>query len=220
VSKVTIICDFDGTITTMDVGSEILRRFGDNEARQKIYDQYQRGELSLYQLQKRLWPTVRVTKQQLFDHLDNWVELRDGFEAFTLFCKTKKLPIQIVSGGFDLYIDFIKAKFGIDLPHISNSARLVQDTVEVDFPHYNQISPHFSICKGTFIRNLREKSSDKLYIIGIGDGWSDRSFAKDVDLLFACDDLEKYCQQHKIAHSPFTDFNDILKQLQNQFGES
>ena len=111
---------------------------------------------------------------------------------------------------FDIYIEYLKAKFAIDVQHTANQAKLVGGGVEVAFPHYDPASAHFSVCKGSYIRKLRQQSSDALFVIGIGDGWSDRSLVHDVDLLFACNNLVHYCNDNAIDYQQFNTFNDIV----------
>jgi hypothetical protein len=54
-------------------------------------------------------------------------------------------------------------------------------------------------------------------IVFIGDGVSDLAAAREADVLFARRGLrlEEYCQEHKIAYTPFDTFTDIKREIEN-----
>jgi 2-hydroxy-3-keto-5-methylthiopentenyl-1-phosphate phosphatase len=217
--KIAIVCDFDGTLTTRDIGAGLARRFADPKLREPLSQKLSRQEISLHELQSRVWPGVKITPVELNEFLISQVELRRGVVEFLEFCKKQRLPFYLVSGGFDFYI-LPTLKLQQLHPYISesntcaNQGALSKNGLRVQFPHRHPSCNYCSNCKGHFIRELRKQPEfSTTKIIGIGDGISDRCMAREVDQLFACRDLQRFCDKNNLAYTAFEDFHTIQQTI-------
>lgn len=210
-SPPVLICDFDGTLTTLDVGDELCEHFADPEWRE-IDAQWLRGEISLPEAQKRMWSLVRATPEELVGRALEVGELRPGAEALFEAAAKGRIELVIASGGFDLYID---ALLGERRTHVSAKYhnRLV--------PRQGGFEPVFAeglgcarcaVCKRRVVE-ARGGSGRRLAFCG--DGSSDRCAAGVAPELFAVTGgmLERHCAAEGIAHTAFEDFDQVLAQL-------
>src|SRR5262245_62134838 len=75
-----LVLDFDGTLTTTDVGDDLCDRFAPPGWRD-VDQQWVRGELSLPEAQRRMWGMARATRAQALDGARAVGRLRPGLDA-------------------------------------------------------------------------------------------------------------------------------------------
>jgi 2,3-diketo-5-methylthio-1-phosphopentane phosphatase len=210
-AKLHIFCDFDGTISTVDIGDALFDRFSNREP--------WLGELMARRLHIReYWIRVAAALYQplTLDALDAFlreVPIDPGFDDLLAVRREHRLPFTIVSDGLDLYIERYLTLHGIEpLPIFCNRATLTPDgALEIGYPlAWEGCDCFCATCK----RNVVLTEADPAAIIVyIGDGVSDFCPAEHADIVFAKKSLAAYCNEHRIPHHPFATLADVARQL-------
>jgi 2,3-diketo-5-methylthio-1-phosphopentane phosphatase len=200
--------DFDGTITREDIGDAFFLRFG-GEACTNHVREYRAGRISARECFSREAAEIRALPLQEADAFARSRALTPGFTEFVRFCREKALEFHVVSDGLDFYIERILASHGIEgVSFYSN--RLQLDPPAVIFPHSAEGCDRCACCK----RNVMLGLAGELDIIAyIGEGYSDRCAAQYADIVFAKDDLQRFCQKENISYYPYTDFYDVISRF-------
>jgi len=206
--KVKIFCDFDGTITTKDVGENMFLEFGDSEKAYSIFKSWVRKEIDSAQEWMALLDLVKDLKEDDFNKFLSTIEIRYGFAEFVQFCSENDLEITILSDGMDFYIKKILADNGFaHLKFYANSLVFDENGLKVAFPFTDEECKECANCKRN---HIIENSSDEDITIYIGDGYSDTCPVQFVDYVFAKKTLLKFCEKERISFYPFKNFKDII----------
>lgn len=219
-----VFSDFDGTIISKNLGTLLFEHLGVD-----CRDHFEKlisKEISIYQYWQILCSEIDIDKfansnqivpNSLFEEIEKFAvnfEVDPYFVELASFCKSNDIPLFVVSDGFQEYIRPILKQSNLSyLPMVSN--RLIVNTnISPSFPGANDNCNCFSAnCKRNFVLN---QSADDDLIVYIGDGISDQCVSEFADLVFAKNNLARYCNDHKIPHHPFKSFFDvktILKKL-------
>ncbi len=225
-ARAAVICDFDGTATTLDIGDEICRRFADPSW--EDWDRrLQAGELTLPEAQERMWPLVRAARAEVLAYVRAIARLRPGFERFVREVSARRgARFVIASGGLAFYIEEVLGPLraaGLDIEVLANEGRFVEadgargdsggGRIEISFPHRARLGCTAgygcAVCKGRVVDELRAASLRTTFI---GDGRSDRCAAGRADALFAVEgsSLARWCAERAIPHRTFTSFDEVL----------
>ena len=202
-----IFIDFDGTITTTDVGENIFLKFGNEERVKRIIEDLLSEKISSKECWLSLCESVyQINKNELDSFIDD-IKIDPGFKEFIGFCKKNEIAHFILSDGFDYYIKRILEKEGLsDIKYYSNKLQIINNKLIPSFPHHDIDFPGSANCKRNRIIN---NSGDEDYTVFIGDGNSDKYTVHYCDFIFAKNDLLKYCEKERISYYPFENFNDI-----------
>jgi 2-hydroxy-3-keto-5-methylthiopentenyl-1-phosphate phosphatase len=210
--RLHIFCDFDGTISTVDIGSNLFDRFGtrseEDEAR------LMSGELTIREYWTKLASGLRApfTHAMLDEYLRE-IPIDPGFGELVELCREEEIPLTIASDGMDLYIRRYLALHGA--PQVDlwcNSAELDDEgRMTIGFPHASEGCTCFTAaCKRNVVL-LRADPEER--IVYIGDGISDYCPAEHADIIFAKEQLAAYCNAHRLPHYPFKTLSDVARQL-------
>lgn len=210
--KVKIFCDFDGTITTKDVGEHMFLEFGNSEKAYEIFQRWLNKEIDSAQEWRELFALVNNLTEEKFNKFLDTIEIAYGFKEFVAFCKEKELELIIVSDGMDYYINRILGKnnFGY-LKFFSNTLNFTDNGPEVTFPYPDEECKDCGNCKRN---HIIENSSDEDVTIYIGDGYSDTCPVQYVDYIFAKKTLLKFCEKERISYYPYKNFKDIINRIE------
>ena len=204
-----VFVDFDGTITRIDVGNSFFRKFGDERASLKAVAKWKAGELSGSDLLIEEAKHVSVSREGAIAFCST-CELDPGFKAFFSFCKEQGIELKILSDGLDFYISEILEQNDLSvIPYYSNKAKFNSHSLEVELPYASECHKCAN-CKGYQI--LTQTGPDDL-IVYVGNGFSDRCAVQYADIVFAKDELLKYCEENNITYFPFSDFNEVLSRF-------
>ena len=206
-----IFMDFDGTITELDVGDAIYKKFGNEKKVNNIISDLLQDKISSRDCWIKLCEEVPyMDKNELNDFIDS-ISIDTSFVKFKEYCESEKFEIYVLSDGFDYYIDRILAKSEITaLKVFSNHLEIVNNKMVPSFPYYDESSISSANCKRNHIIN---HSSDDEFTVFIGDGNSDKDTVEYCDYIFAKADLLRYCEMERITFFPFKTFEDIIKKL-------
>ena len=200
-----IYCDFDGTITKTDSVNTFFEMYAPKSwlDSEKLWVE---GKISSREnaiIQVGL--LKNVSQKQLNDYIEA-IEIDDYFLEFVDFVKSNNIKLTILSDGFDLFIKKVLERYDLDIPYFANKLTYNGGSFSIEFPYYNEnCDKKAGMCK------CQKVKEDKFCYIG--DGTSDLCIASKADVLFASKNLHKYCEEHKIKHSHFTSFRNIIDVL-------
>ena len=142
-----------------------------------------------------------------------------NFKSFYEWCRTKNIPVIVLSSGMEPLIRaLLKKALGDqeanDMQVICNQVK-VEDNGEWHIVFHDD--SHFGHDKSIAIKpyaSLPKENRPKLFYCG--DGVSDLSAAKETDLLFAKEgcDLVAYSLRENVDFTPFKDFSEIHRKIE------
>lgn len=208
-----IFVDFDGTITKDDIGEKMFLKFGNPDKAKEINQDWINEKINARQAWQLLCNTIKNFNSKKFDEFLFSSEIDPTFKNFIEYCKQNNFELRILSDGLNYYINRILERE--NLKHIEvYSNRLTFDNdgnlIPV-FPFTDEECTRCANCKRNHILNF---SSDEDYSVYIGDGYSDVCPAQFCDFIFAKNSLLKYCEINRITYFPYSNFNDVIKRLE------
>jgi len=206
-----IFVDFDGTITSKDVGEEMFMKFGDPVKAIEIIERWTNNEINSQQSWQLLCKTIESLSENQFDSFLESFEIEAGFQEFVNYCKENNFEIRILSDGLDYYIKRILERNNLgNLEFYSNSFSINNGELMLDFPHTDEECSMCGNCKRNLVINF---SADEDYSVYIGDGLSDKCPAQFCDFIFAKNSLLKYCEINRITYFPYNNFYSVIKKI-------
>ncbi|MFT3800149.1 MAG: MtnX-like HAD-IB family phosphatase [Burkholderiaceae bacterium] len=203
----TILCDFDGTVSTEDVIDSLLSEYG-RPGWQQLEDDWRAGRIGSRQCMSGQVELLELDRSTLDAHLDA-VRIDDGFSDFVRRVAAAGVPLRIVSDGLDYAIERILVRHG--LPGLQVSANHL---VARSPNHWTLESPlraegcGSGTCKCSFAVSGRKREGTRVLLIG--DGASDFCVANRVDFVFAKNRLIEHCRAAGIPYRPITGFRDAI----------
>lgn len=213
-----IYVDFDGTVITQDMGELLVNMFGDPVEVEKIIKRWIDKEITSPESWILMLATIKAIEEKELDKLISTVNLDPEFLNFVNYCGANGFEMRILSDGLDLYINKILERENLlNIERYSNKAVIGADKkIAVVFPHGDSECKQCGNCKRNHIIN---SSSDEDFTVYIGDGYSDTCPAQYCDFIFAKRSLLKFCERERISYSPFNDFSDVIKKLDEYKGK-
>lgn len=207
-----IFIDFDGTITTRDVGEAFVNTFGDPVKIRSIVQDWIEEKITSPESWYRMFDTIGTLDFEKFLKFLEEIEIDSTFREFVEYCRSNRFEIRILSDGFDIYIKRILEREGLgSLEVYCNRAEINDGTLRPVFPYGDE---HCRFCGNCKRNHILSKSGDDDYIVYIGDGYSDKCPVQYCDFIFAKASLLKYCEVNRITYFPFRNFNDVKKKLE------
>ncbi len=211
--KPAVVFDFDGTITDIDVFDSLFAEFAD-PAWLDAHRAYHEDECGLEEAYHRMVVHFRAAWRDVADFLDRRIGLREGFRELTAELREKRVRTLIVSNGFDLYIDYLLDRWGIerdDFEIICHHARIEGDRFVPSFRRHSELEhAHCLIGKAEIVSRLK---SEGYSVAFCGDGYSDTPASRVADLVFARGDLARFCRKNGIAFRYLDDFFTVRERL-------
>ncbi len=211
-----IFCDFDGTITQLDVTDQILSHLAHPSWRE-IEQQWMQGLIGSRECMERQVALVNAPLEELHAAIDA-VAVDADFVPFCKFARKKRWPVYVLSDGFDYVIRRILKRAGVERQFRSGST-LFASALSVEgrrltlsFPHSQEPCAHgCATCKAALITRLQE---GRRPVVFVGDGMSDRFAVEVADVIFAKRQLLAHCRVNGIACHPFETFKDVQNGLE------
>jgi len=198
-----IVCDFDGTITRIDVIDSLLQRFAD-PSWEAVENEWLAGTIGSRECLSRQLSLVKATPAELLAFFDS-VEIDPAFPDFVDHVIELGASFEVVSDGIEQGIARILSRHYVSLlPILANRLRQVdQRQWRIDFPYASDA------CRAA-AGNCKCKSTPQgKRVLVIGDGQSDMCVAASADFVFAKDRLAEHCEQHGIAFTRFDSFAEL-----------
>ncbi|AIE59442.1 2-hydroxy-3-keto-5-methylthiopentenyl-1-phosphate phosphatase [Bacillus methanolicus] len=211
--KFAVFCDFDGTITEKDNILSIMQKFAPLEWI-KVKDQILAQEISIQEGVGRMFSLLRSgLKDEIVHFAVQNASIRPGFQELIDFLNEHDIPLFIVSGGIDFFVEPILEKFSPFAGLYCNGADFSGENIKILWPHScdDYCSNGCGCCKPSVMRKLEGKG---FYKIVIGDSITDLEAAKQADFVLARDFLKDKCKELGIAFESFETFFDCIKSIQ------
>jgi 2-hydroxy-3-keto-5-methylthiopentenyl-1-phosphate phosphatase len=217
VDKIAYVVDFDGTVTAVDISTELARHFG-GQRFWEIEQAYRRRKLGMRGWLKEMSALLPADFDRLLSFALEKAVLRPGFAEFVRMAREKGRPVTIASDGFGFYIEPILERFGC-LEYIDtickNEAVAGEDgKLRIINTYAHAACPACGNCKAARVIQLKQEGWRIAYI---GDGSNDRFGASWSDYIFARDRLADYCREHMIPFRQWEDFYDITGAVYSEF---
>lgn len=213
--RAVLFLDFDGTLTRRDVVDVILETYAD--PKWLLYEAaWRAGRMGSRECLRAQMSLVRVPRQQLDSLLDS-IAVDEGLIDLFELCAAQKIPVHIISEGFDYCLNRILSRAlnghrslikSVRASHLELSAR----PWRTEFPYAYQCCSHgCATCKPEVMRLLNPSNAQAIFV---GDGLSDRYAVESADLVFAKNDLARYCRANSIAHVEYENLAEVAAHLQ------
>jgi 2-hydroxy-3-keto-5-methylthiopentenyl-1-phosphate phosphatase len=206
-----VVCDFDGTATTEDIGDQVSIRFAGHGHWRAAEDRYAAGEFPFAQLLRAIFAPVTASAAEIAAFAAERAVLRDGFVPFLADCQARGRPFVVCSAGLDVYIEPVLARLPADLRrHLwlrANEGRCSPQGMAVAFHGGGAFDcGRCGFCKGAVVRQLQAAGRR---VVFLGDGTADRCGARAADRVFARRSLVRWCREEGIAFDPFESFAEV-----------
>jgi 2-hydroxy-3-keto-5-methylthiopentenyl-1-phosphate phosphatase len=205
-SRASVFIDFDGTISTLDVGNYLADRFAPPSWRE-LDDRYVAGEIGSRECLLDLWDLLPKDEARL-RAVAREVPLDPGFEPLVEALRRAGADVVVVSDGFGFYAEEVCAPLGLEM--LTN----VPDwsTGRLEFPHEDRCCPCSTCgtCKQAPLKDARHRGRATVLV---GDGASDRKAALLADVVFAKGELAGWCARNGVACRRFETLDDVRAAL-------
>jgi 2,3-diketo-5-methylthio-1-phosphopentane phosphatase len=209
-----LFLDFDGTISRRDVTDVILEQYA-NGKWQAAETAWRDGRIGSRACLSEQMSLVQATRSQLHALLEA-IEIDEGLATLLDLCQTRNVTTHIISDGFDYCIERILARLvngqrsaikNVCASHLNLSRR----PWLTEFPFFRQSCAHgCATCKPAVMRLLNPTNAPAIFV---GDGLSDRYAVECADLVFAKNDLARYCRDNSIEHNEYTTLSEVEQQI-------
>ncbi len=214
-NKILILADFDGTISTVDLGNQIINKFA-TSGLGDIEKAYVKGKIGSRIAYERIAQRLKGSRAEMLDHILAIEKLDPYFLEFYSLSRDKDIDIKIVSDGLDFYIEAVLNKYNLaGIEYYSNEAIFGENSsFSIEFPSINDFCGRCGTCKSRILNSYR-LIYDK--IIYIGDGYSDFCPSRYADVVFAKKILYQRCEQEGTPCLLFDDFSEINNYLKKNY---
>jgi 2-hydroxy-3-keto-5-methylthiopentenyl-1-phosphate phosphatase len=205
---VSFLVDYDGTISSRDVGDELMGRFvADREtvaAKDADYDAGLVGSRELMQWDMEVLPRdadlLRTTAASLPHDTT--------FPGFVAAIQTRGAAVEIVSDGLGFYVasNLRRLAPGLAELPIATNENQVAGPDGMAFPYGH---PACFVCGTCKRERVRAHQVGGRVVVFIGDGTSDRYAAHHADVVFAKGPLAGWCAEVGHPFTAWTSFEEI-----------
>jgi 2-hydroxy-3-keto-5-methylthiopentenyl-1-phosphate phosphatase len=197
----TLILDWDGTVTVDDTLIVALREFGSRQVYLDASAALRRGEITLHEEIRRDAESITAPIDEVAGWLRENLELRPGFHGLAEAYR----PL-IVSSNFRQLIEPILEREGVELEVRANDVTWSPAGWRATFRNGDVCGTCGEPCKRADLPADGE-------VVYVGDGYSDRCAAQAADRIFARDSLARYLDEQGVAYEPFDDLDDVARAL-------
>ena len=210
-----IFCDFDGTITQSDNIVSIMKQFAPS-GWETLAENVLSQTISISSGVGKMFSLLDSSlKDEIIDYVKDTAVIRSGFAEFVHFTKELEIPLYIVSGGMDFFIEPLLDGLVDQECIYCNRARFDEEKIIIEWPHNcdSQCKEACGCCKPSIMREVSKANS---FNIVIGDSVTDFAAAKQANLVIARDRLLEKCKLEGIPHEGFQDFFQVIEIIQKQ----
>jgi 2,3-diketo-5-methylthio-1-phosphopentane phosphatase len=206
----TILCDFDGTISTVDVTDRLLEAHA-APGWEIVEARWARGEIGSRECLAAQVALLDMSPEELEAQIAA-IDIDPAFARFVAAAQRRGMPLAVVSDGLDSVIRGVLRRHALgDLEVRANRLERVGARAwRLAFPHADAACTSGSgHCKCAEARRVRAVGR----VLYVGDGASDFCVSARVDRLFAKGRLLEHARSHGIACEPIRGFEDALAAL-------
>lgn len=216
-APVSFLVDYDGTISRVDIGDELLARHYPDEAEIARKDaQYDAGEIGSRELMR--WDMdVLPRDAELLRTEAAAMPQDEGFAAFVRAVRERGAVVEVVSDGLGFYVRSNLAALGVaDVPVATNDNTVANGGAGMSFPYGH---PACFVCGTCKRERVRLHQAAGRVVVFIGDGMSDRYAAAHADVTFAIGALTRICAAEGWLFHEWRDFADVRAQVDAMFDD-
>jgi 2,3-diketo-5-methylthio-1-phosphopentane phosphatase len=202
----SLVLDFDGTITEVDLLQEVSRRFGQPEVVRRVEGQLSAGTITLQEEITREFAPVRTPVPEVVAWVLDNVRVRRGFRDLVQLAQASGWPMLVLSSGFHELIEPVLAREGVRVEVKANRLDARPDGWRVLWRDPTACATCGQPCKRAALPPNGE-------IVYVGDGYSDRCAALASHRIFATRGLARYLDEQGTPYEPFSDFTDVAAAL-------
>jgi 2,3-diketo-5-methylthio-1-phosphopentane phosphatase len=204
-ARTSVFLDFDGTISTVDVGRHLLARAAPPEW-WDLHVRYERGEIGSRECISGQWSLVVGDEAELRATAGE-VPLDPGFETLVRELRDRGAEVAVLSDGFGFYVHDACAPLGLE---VYTNAADFGPARGLGFPNEDPscACAACGVCKQAPIREARARGQTTVLV---GDGASDRHAALVSDVVFAKDELAGWCDASGVVCTRFEMLDDVRR---------
>jgi len=211
--KIALQCDFDGTVTEEDVSFLLLDTYVGSRWREYLKE-YMEGRIPVGTFNKKVFGMMKADRQTMTDLVLNSdrVKIRPGFRELIDYCSRKSFKPVIVSNGLIFYIEAILNRLGVNGIEVHAAEnRFSPGGMNVRYvgPDGTEMEVGY---KEAYTELLQKRGYNVIYV---GNGTSDIYPSRQARYVFATADLLERCREENLECTPFTDFYDVIRGLEN-----
>jgi 2,3-diketo-5-methylthio-1-phosphopentane phosphatase len=209
-----VFFDFDGTISTEDIGVYLLDRLAAGDWR-AISARFAAGEIGSRECMEKEWAAIPGTFDEASRHaVAAEVPLDPAFAPLVEELRAAGAEVAVVSDGFGFYVRARLA--GLDEPVFTNDIDFVTNTVV--YPHADDRCATCMACGTCKPAVMGEAAARGRTTVFVGDGTSDRHAARAADVVFATKSLASWCDAEGIPYTPFDTLDDVRTVMKSLMG--
>ena len=211
-APVSVLLDFDGTISLDDTGDTLLGRlFEDHELARRMDELYLSGEKGSRELIAWDMEVLPRDPDVLWRELDT-LALDETLIDLLAAVREAGAAVEVVSDGVGFHIRPLLERLGVaDLPVATNRTVVGDGAAGVSFPFGHPTCLVCGTCKRERIRRHRHAGRA---VVFVGDGPSDRYAAHHADVIFAKASLAGWCEVENIPYEPWERLADVGEWLE------
>jgi 2,3-diketo-5-methylthio-1-phosphopentane phosphatase len=208
-APLSVLVDFDGTISRHDVGDVLLSRHApDQDEVARLDRRYDAGGVGSRELITWDMEVLPRDAGLLLREIET-MDLDETFRGLVDYVRSIGGAVEVVSDGLGFHIEPMLARLGLDnLPVASNSSELGKGGAGVTFPYGHPRCRVCGTCKRERIRRHQEAGRA---VVFVGDGTSDRYAAHHSDVTFAKAALASWCMDEGIEYVPWEHLADVTE---------
>jgi len=211
-APVSVLLDFDGTISLDDTGDTLLARLFDDHALTARMDElYMSGEKGSREL--IAWDMEVLPREpEVLLHEVDGLALDEGLVELVTAVQAVGGALEIVSDGVGFHVERMLGRLDLpDLPVATNASTLGEGGAGVSFPYGHPKCLACGTCKRERIR--RHQAAGRA-VVFVGDGPSDRYAAHHADVIFAKAALASWCEVENIPYEPWERLADVAEWIE------
>ena len=203
-ASLSLVLDWDGTVTERDTLAMTIERFGDEKVYEITDGALEHGGMTLAEVIAAEIGTVGAPLDEVVDYLLEHVRVRPGFGELV-----EAYDPLIVSAGFHELIDPILEREGIEARVVANHVAAAPSGWRPSFRE----SPPCDVCGEPCKRGVLSGLESFVYV---GDGFSDRCVSLAASRRFARRGLARWLDAQGVPYEPFDDLHDVARALDSR----
>ncbi|MFO1539786.1 MAG: hypothetical protein ACKOTZ_04965 [Chloroflexota bacterium] len=208
-APVSVLVDYDGTISRRDIGDLLLRRHvADADALSALDVAYDAGTLGSADLMRRDMDLLPDPADVLVPEAAA-VPQDPGIVALADVVVRNGAAIEVVSDGLGFYVGDNLARIGLGwIPVATNTNELRGGGAGMAYPYTHPACGWCGTCKRERVRAHASAGAGRIVLL-VGDGTSDRYAAHHADVVLATGALAAWCARSGIPAVRWTELDEV-----------
>jgi 2,3-diketo-5-methylthio-1-phosphopentane phosphatase len=210
-APLSVLVDYDGTISRVDIGDLLLaRHVTDVAALARLDAAYDAGTIGSRDLMRWDMDVLPDPPDALRQEAEA-VEQDPGFVTLVETVRAHGGAVEVVSDGLGFYIERNLRRLGLaDVPVATNHNRLQGGGAGMDFPYGH---PACFVCGTCKRERVRTHQAAGRVVVFVGDGPSDRYAGHHADIVFATGALLRWCRAAGTPARAWTELAEVAAWL-------